>query len=456
MLNKLFVRDKEFYRTVVRIAVPVLLQALITIAVNMTDTLMLGVYGELQLSASSLANDFINVFQILCFGIGGGAAVLTAQYWGANDIPSLKKIVNIMLWIMLLISVLFMGAAFFFPEKIMGIYSPEPDVVEKGVLYLYMSAATFPMSGMVLTLTSVLRTVRQVRVPLLATIVAFVGNVFGNWVFIYGNLGAPEMQIQGAALSTLICRFVEMCIVGGYFFFADQRIGYRMRDFFSKVSKQHVALYFKYSVPVIVSDFFMAFGNSAVSVIIGHIGSSFVSANAIVQQVVRVSTIFNQGVSNASGVITGNTLGAGQRDKAYRQAWTFLSMAVILGAVAGTLILALSPLIINSPMFNITQETKDIAFTMMWAVALMVVFQTSESVMTKGVLRSGGDTRFLMVADVLFLWVASIPLGYLVGIVWQLSPFWVYVALKIDLAIKAVWCVFRLRSKKWMRAVDIS
>jgi len=452
--EKLFVRDKNFYKAVTKIAIPVVLQALISIGVNMTDTLMLGVYGEIQLSASSLANEFLNIFMILCFGVGGGAGVLTAQYWGARDIPSLKKIINVMLWIVLGIAAIFTFFAAWAPDAIMRIYSPEEQLIEKGVLYLRMSAASIPLMGITLTLTIVLRSVREVRVPLIATSIIFLANVFGNWVLIYGNLGAPEMQIEGAALSTLLSRIIEVMIIGGYFLFADKKIGYRVRDFFTKVSKSQFMLYVKYSVPVIVSDFFLGFGNSAISIIMGHIGSSFVAANSIIMQVVRVSTVFNQGVSNASGIITGNTMGMGEKDKAYRQGWTFLALSVLLGMVAAVLILVICPLVIN--LYDFTPETVGIARELMFAVAAIAVFQTVEGVMTKGVLRGGGDTRFLMLADVLFLWIASVPLGYLAGLYFHLPPFWIFAALKIDIVIKAVWCAFRLKSKKWMREVSVS
>lgn len=454
LLRRLFVQDKEFYRTVLKIGIPVVLQSLITIGVNMTDTLMLGVYGEIQLSGSSLAGDFINIFQILCFGIGGGAGVLTAQYWGSKDIPSLKKVVNIMLWIALTIAAIFTTVTAIVPELIMSIYTPDPEVIAKGVLYLQVSAAAFPLMGLSLTLTIVLRTVRQVRLPLAATITIFLANIFGNWVFIYGNLGAPELQIQGAAIATLICRAIEASIIGGYFFFADQRIRYRIKDFFSKVSLKQIKLYIHYSVPVIVSDALLAFGNSAVAMVMGRIGASFVAANAIIAQVTRLSTIFNQGVSNASGIITGNTLGNGEKEKAYHQGITFLCMSFILGLLAAVVILCVSPVMVG--LVNITEETKTIAYQLMGAVAVMVVFQAADSVMTKGVLRAGGDTRFLMIADVLFLWLASIPLGYLAGLVLRLPPFFVYIALRIDWIIKAVWCIFRLRSKKWIRVVSHS
>lgn len=450
-MSRLFVKEKSFYKLILSIAVPVVLQNMITIGVNIMDTLMLGNYGEIQLSASSLANEFINIYHIMCMGMSMGAAVLTAQYYGAGNNPSLKKIVTIVLRMGLVIAAVFTVVTLLFPEELMRLYTPDEAVIEKGVLYFRISAVTYVLLGVSLILTNILRTVHQVRFPLVLSIVTFFVNVFFNWVFIYGRLGAPEMQIEGAALGTVIARLVECGSLVTYFFVFDKRIGYRIKDLFMKCG-DHVRVYITYAIPVMVSDTLLALGNSAVSIIMGHIGASFVAANSIISQTVRLSTVFNQGLSSASSVITGNTLGKGERDKAYHQGVTFLCLSILIGLAAAVIILLISPLLVES--FNITQETKDIAYQLMASVSVMMVFQTVQSVLTKGVLRGGGDTRFLMLADILFLWLASIPLGYLCGLVWHLSPFWIYAALKIDWVIKSVWCIFRLRSKKWIRVVQ--
>lgn len=450
-MSRLFVKEKSFYKLILSIAVPVVLQNMITIGVNIMDTLMLGNYGEVQLSASSLANEFINIYHIMCMGMSMGAAVLTAQYYGAGNNPSLKKIVTIVLRMGLVIAAAFTVVTLLFPEELMRLYTPDEAVIEKGVLYFRISAVTYVLLGVSLILTNILRTVHQVRFPLVLSIVTFFVNVFFNWVFIYGRLGAPEMQIEGAALGTVIARLVECGSLVTYFFVFDKRIGYRTKDLFMKCG-DHVRVYITYAIPVMVSDTLLALGNSAVSIIMGHIGASFVAANSIISQTVRLSTVFNQGLSSASSVITGNTLGKGERAKAYHQGVTFLCLSILIGLAAAVIILLISPLLVES--FNITQETKDIAYQLMASVSVMMVFQTVQSVLTKGVLRGGGDTRFLMLADILFLWLASIPLGYLCGLVWHLSPFWIYAALKIDWVIKSVWCIFRLRSKKWIRVVQ--
>ena len=447
MLGRLFVKDKGFYRTVAVMALPVVLQNLITIAVNMLDTIMLGAYGEIQLSGSSLANEFISLYQILCLGIGGGAAVLTSQYWGAKDVPAVRRVVALMLRVSLGIALLFTVATLFIPETIMRIYADEQPVIEAGALYFRISAPTFLLTGIITPVTVVLRSVRQVRLPLIASIISFSSNLVLNYILIFGKLGLPEMQIAGAALATVLARIIEAGIILVYLLGLDKRIGMRFKHLFARCGDM-LRPYLHYSVPVIISDFLLGLGNTAVSIVIGHLGSSFVSANAIISQTVRLSTVMNQGISNAGGVMTGNTLGRGDRDTAYRQGVTFLMLSVLMGLLAAVIILAVCPPVINA--YNITQETKDIAFQLMYAIAIMVVFQATQSMLTKGVLRNGGDTRFLMVADIAFMWLVSIPLGWLAGYVWFLSPFWIYVFLKIDYIIKTVWCTIRLKRKTWM------
>lgn len=450
MLSKLFVKEKSFYKLILSIAVPVVLQNMITIGVNIMDTMMLGSYGEIQLSASSLANEFINIYHIMCMGMSMGAGVLTAQYYGMKDMTSLKKTVTIMLRMGLIIAALFTAVTLICPDRLMRIYTPDEAVIEMGVKYFRISAVTYVLLGVSLMLTNILRTVRQVRFPLMLSIVTFFVNIFFNWVFIYGNLGAPEMQIEGAALGTVIARVVEFSALVVYFFVIDKKIGYRIKDFFVKCGDL-VKTYITYAIPVMISDTLLALGNSAVSIIMGYIGTSFVAANSIIAQTVRLSTVFNQGLSSSSSVITGNTLGRGERDKAYHQGVTFLMLSIIVGVLAAVIILTLSPIIVNN--FNVEQETKDIAFQLMYSVSFMMVFQTVQGVLTKGVLRGGGDTKVLMTADNIFLWVASIPLGILAGLVLHMPAFWIYFFLKIDQVLKAVWCVIRLRSGKWIKKI---
>jgi len=454
MLSKIrpYLGDREFYRTVLKIAVPISAQSLITVGVNLMDTVMLSDFGNEQLAASSQAGSFISLFQIFCMGIGMGASVLTARYWGMKEIPSLKKAITIMLRFLMVFAGVFTLATIFFPGEIMSIYvKEEGDVVlNHAITYIKWLIPTYFCMGLTLTCTIILRSVGQMKIPLYSSIFAFFVNIFFNWVFIFGKLGAPQMEIAGAALGTLIARIFELVFICGYFFFIDKKIGYRIRDFFMKCSDL-VREYVRVSVPVLISDGLLAIGNNMVAIIVGRMGNAFMAANSVTTMMQQLSSVLTQGVSHASCIITGHTMGEGDTEKVQRQGYTFLIFSFILGLFAALVILILSPVIVNY--YDITPEAKEIAYHLMDAISLIIVFQAMSSILTKGVLRAGGDTRFLMAGDILFLWVASIPLGYLAGLVFHWPSFWVYTMLKIDQVIKCVWCFFRLRSGKWMKKI---
>ena len=449
-MNKLFVRNKRFYWLLISLALPVVFQNMITIGVNIVDTMMLGSYGEIQLSASSLANDFINLFQFLCMGVGSGAAVLTSQYYGRQDFSNVKKTVTLMLRFITLIAVFCMLLAAVCPAAIMRIYIHDPQVVAMGVLYLRISVPTFILHGITQTLTLTLRSIRDVKVPLAASIVSFFTNIFFNWVFIFGHFGAPEMQIAGAALGTVLARIVEFAIIAGYFFFRERHIQYRIRDLFCSV-RDLIPVYFRFSVPVIFSDFLLGTGNSMVSVVIGHISTSFVAANSIVTMIQRLSSVMTQGVGQASAVLTGNRVGNGEVEKAVEEGRTMIVLSFLLGLVTGGIILLIGPAIINA--YSIPAQTRDIAMQLLAAISLMVVFQSLQSVLTKGILRGGGDTRYCMIVDAGFLWLVSIPFGWIGGVMIGTSAFITYILLKLDWIIKVVLCLRRFHSRVWIKKV---
>ncbi len=447
-----YIGTPSLYKQMLKIAVPISLQSLITVGINLMDTVMLSSMGDAQLSASSLASQFINLFMICCMGIGMGASVLTSRYWGMRDMTSLKKSITIMLRFCIIFSLAFTLATIISPSMIMKIYTSDKEIINYGVEYLRYMIPTYIFTGFSLTCTIVLRSVGQTAVPLLNSIAAFFVNVFFNWLFIFGNeaLGIPRMEIAGAALGTLIARGFEFLFICGYFFFIDKRIRYRVKNLFMRC-RDLLREYIKISIPVLISDALLALGNNTVAMIMGRIGKAFVAANSVTTVVQQLSSVLTQGISNASGIITGHTMGEGDYKKAQRQGYAFMTIGTVIGLVAALIILAVKNPVIA--FYDVSPEAKEIANQMMYAIMLIMVFQSLSSILTKGVLRAGGDTRFLMIGDILFLWVASIPLGALAGLVLGMPVFWIYTFLKIDQIIKCIWCFFRLKSGKWLKNI---
>lgn len=445
-------KDTEFYKAVIRIMLPVALQQAINMGVNMMDTMMLGSFGEVQLSASSLANQYYNFFTILCMGIIGGCSVLAAQYWGAGEKEKVRETFNMAMRLTAFVSILFMILTWIFPTQIMSVYTTESDVICQGVRYLRITAFIFLIHGTGLVAAQLMRSVGQARLGLVVSVISFVVNIAANYIFIFGKLGMPRMEIAGAALGTLIARGAEFITTFVYILGMDKSLGLRIRHLKKSPSKTFYRSYFRLGAPVLVSDSLLGLGGNIVSVVLGHMGAAVVASNAICQVVDRLCTVVIQGVSNASGIITGQTLGTGDRKKAMEQGETFYFFSIVFGALSALAVFVFGPMTIA--VYSLNQDTIALVHQMMNAYVVIVFFQAIQSVMTKGVLRGGGDTKFLMKADILFMWLVSIPLGAAGGLLFGWPAWVVMLCLRADYVIKSVWCVSRLLSGKWIHIAD--
>lgn len=444
------VRDKEFYRRLLIIGLPIAAQQMITVGVNMVDNLMLGQLNETALAASSMATQVHNLFHFMSMGMGMGASVLIARFWGAKDDVSMKKTLVLMYRLCLAVVAIFTALNIATPDGILRLLTPDEEVIAEGVRYLRWAMPCFFFYGLSLTTTIVLRNIGKMRIPLYSSIGAFFLNIFCNWVFIFGKLGAPAMGVAGAALGTLISRMFEFCFICGYFFIIQKKVRFSPLDL-GFPAGDLLSEYLRISMPVFISDTLLGLGNSMVMSVAGHIGKAYMSANNITNVTQQLTTVFTIALGQLAVIITGNTLGENDPDKAQQQGVTFAVLGAAIGIICGVLIYAISPAVVS--MYQITEETRAMALELMHATAFTTVFMALGSVLTKGVLRGGGDTRFLMVADVVFLWAVSVPLGAGAGLVWHWPPFLIFFCLKIDNLLKSLLCLFRLRSRKWMKKI---
>lgn len=448
-LERYIVTDKSFYKKMLLILIPVVLQSCINQGVNMMDTIMVGQLGDAAIAASSQANQFYSLYQIFCMGLSAAGLVLTAQYFGAKDMKTVRRVFDLLLQLVIVLGAIFGVLTFLFPEQIMTIYAPgKPEVIRLGAQYLRVTALIFIPHGIALVMSNVARSVGNAKLGLYVSLLSFAVNIGANYVFIFGKLGFPEMGVMGAAVGTLCARIVELIVCAVYLLKVEKVLKYRPTGLLKLPSAELFREFRRLGLPAIISDSLLGFASTAISMIIGRMSEEVIGAWAIVMVVERMCTVAIQGATSASGVIVGQTVGEGDFERAQHEGWTFFFLSLGLGIIAGGLVLLVGEASIG--LYNITQGTHDAAVVMMEASAIVVCFQAIQSTLSKGVLRGGGDTKFLMVADVLFQWCASVPLGILVGLVWDLNPFWVLISLRIDYFIKSVWLIFRLKSGKWI------
>lgn len=445
---QLFVRDSRFYKTMLAIAIPISLQSLVSFCVNLIDTIMLGQLGEIALSGSSLGSSFYYIISTICMGLGGGAGVITAQYWGRRDLKAVRTMSAICIKITVALCALLAAACAIFPTQILRIYTSDAEVITAGASYLRVLSATVLFSGLTSSLTQILRSVGIARVPMFASLGACLVNIFFNWVFIFGHLGSPAMGIVGAAWGTNCARVFEFAIIA-VCLLADRNIGFRLphlklfdRDIFSR--------FLKSGIPVLISDLVYTIGNQLVTVVIGHCGAVFTAANSIANQVSLVLHALFIGVASSSSTLVGNAVGAGEYQRAYDESRTFLVLCTLLGCVSAALLLLLRTPVLS--IFKVTEQTLHFARQMLTIQAFLLIIMPSAAALSKGILRGGGDTRFLILGDTISTYL-MVPFGVLAAFVLN-SPIWViYLVLKLDMVGRFLICFARFRSKKWIRDV---
>ena len=443
-------KNREFYRQTIHLLIPVMLQQLITTGINFLDNIMVGSFGETQIAAAALANQFYAIFQFVCMGLGSGAIVMSSQFWGSGEHRALKTTAAIALRFTVVISGVFLLLSVLWPQGILRCFTSDLAVVEAGKTYMRLLGSTFLFAGISSTVTYLLRSTGHVKIPLISSLIAFFLNLGFNYVFIFGVWFFPRLEIVGAAVGTVIARTFEFLFIFGYFAWKDKNFGFRLRDF---GLNEPVLLkkYITYSLPVVVSDTFLGVGIAMSSVIIGHISAAFVAANSIVVTANQLLTIGNSAMGGASAVVIGNTIGSGDTEKAYRQGVAYVILSVAFGLCFSLLILLLRDPYIG--LYTISDETARMAREFFLFMIIMSPFQTLAFVTSKGILRGGGDTKFIMVFDSILVWFFSLPLGALAGLVWHLPAFWIFFLLKLEFGAKGVLCTIRFFTKKWIKVI---
>ncbi len=447
---QLFVRDRRFYKTMLAIAIPISLQSLISFCVNLIDTIMLGQLGEIVLSGSSLASSFYFIISTVCMGLGGGAGVITAQYWGKKEVGAVRTMTAICIKITIAICAALAVVSAVLATPIMHLYTSDPEVIAAGASYLRVLAITVLFFGLSSSLTQILRSVGIARPPMFASLGACVVNIFCNWVFIFGKLGCPAMGIVGAAWGTNCARLFEFLIIF-LCLLRDKKIGFRLphlalfdRDIFRR--------FVKAGMPVLVSDLVYTIGNQLVTMIVGHCGPLFTAANSIANQVSLVLHALFIGVASSSSTLVGNAVGAGEYKRAYDESTTFLVLCTLLGAVSSALLLIFRTPVLD--IFKVTEETVGYARQMLTIQAFLLVITPSAAALSKGILRGGGDTKFLILGDTISTY-AMVPFGMLAAFVLDLPIWVVYLVLKLDMVGRFAICFIRFLSKKWIKNVTL-
>lgn len=441
---------RVFYRNVFALVVPMALQNLINVGVTAIDVVMLGKVGETALSGSSLAGQIQFIMMLLFFGITSGATVLTAQYWGKKDTRTIEKILGMGLSVSLVVAAVFTIAALLIPETLMRIYSSDVEVITEGARYLRIVGLSYLCIAVTQVYLNIMRSIERVLIATFVYFMSLVVNVVVNALLIFGLCGFPKLGIVGAAIGTLCARITETVIVLVYARTRNRDVRIRLYDMFH-IDRVLLRDYMVYAMPVVLNELMWGLGSSANTAVIGHMGSAAVAANSVAQVARQLATVVVFGISNATAIYLGKTIGERQILHARAYAKRFVGLSLLLGTIGGGIILLAAP--VARANLELTEQAKQYMNFMFFVMSYFTIAQSVNTTMVVGVFRSGGDTRFGLIMDVSTMWGCSILIGAVAAFVLHASVPVVYVILMSDELIKIPICVYRYRTYKWLNNV---
>lgn len=445
-------KNKNFYKVMLSIALPIILQNLIASSVNMLDTLMITSLGNESLAAVGLANQVFFFYSVTIFGVATGSSIFISQFWGKKDVDNIGRIMGISLSIVCFLGILFTLAALMVPESIMRIFSNDAEVIRLGVDYLRIVSLSYIVTGISFSYAVASRSIGQAKMPMVASIVSFVTNLLFNYLLIFGKFGFPELGIKGAAYATLIARLVEICLIL-YSIYSNKNnpLAHSIASM-TDWSKDFIKKYFKTAYPVILNEAFWSLGTVLYSLAYAKIGTEAAAAVQILNTVQNIFLVMARGLANACTVMVGNKIGADEEYEAMEYANSFMILSVAVGIILGVALFFTTDAIL---LFfrNITPGLYESSKKLLIVLAFFLFIKSFNGTLIVGVLRGGGDTQFSMVLEMGSVWLVGVPLAFLGALVFKLPVYYVSILVNMEEVVKAAVGLPRIISKKWVTNV---
>ena len=439
--------NKKFYKTLITLCIPIIIQNLLSTLINMVDTIMVGGLGEISVAAIGIANQYFFLYNMALSGIIGGAGLFIAQFFGKNDKENIKKITALSVISAVILGLLFSFIAIFFPKFIINFFSYDEELVKVSINYLFIIGFCYPIIAISSVFSMGSRSIRNPKLGMICSIISLCINIILNYVFIFGKFGIPKLGVSGVALATVISRIIELILLTSYVYFIknDYELRFTFKDI-KLINKNLVNIYISKTIPTFLNDTLWAFGTVLYAVAYSRAGTSAIAASQIASTTGNFFIMTSVCIAIGSSIIIGNELGAGKVNKAITYCKKFSILVTIVGALFGVLLIISIPLIIKvfSVSNSLAQDIEKIFFIM----GILMALKTFNTFMVIGVLRSGGDTKYALLLEMGCMWLISLPLTFFAthkGV-----PIYILVALTYteELA-KFIFVVPRALSKKW-------
>lgn len=439
--------DRSFYSQMYKIALPIALQNLVLASLNLVDNIAIGGLGETAIAGVGLANQYFFLLNLLLFGITSGSAIFTAQFWGNRDVLNIRRVLGICIISGSVTAFVFSLVGFFFPQKILGIFSKDPRVILMGTEYLKVVVFSYVITAVNFAYSFILRSTGKVKAPLYISIVALGTNTILNYVLIYGYIGFPEMGVRGAAVATVIARIIELLLIISIVYLKKYTVAASIKEM-TDISFNFVKKFYRVTVPVILNESAWSLGVTIYAIVYARMGTDVIASTNISGTIEKIVWVLFMGLGNACAVMIGNKIGERDYQNAFLYAKRFAVLGPLVAIFSGLLVIilsdwVLSPYKVSPVVLNYARLNLIVYSSFLWAKAFNYINVI-------GILRSGGDTVFCLLLDTGGVWLIGVPLVYIGGIVLGLPIYWVYTLVQVEEVLKLLVGIPRLMSKKWI------
>ncbi len=442
--------DKEFTGILIRVSIPIILQNLISSSLNLIDTMMIGAVGQTEIAAVGIANQIFFLLNLAFFGITSGASMFTAQFWGKKDIASIRKVLGLSLISSMIAASAFTILALGFPEFAMRIFSPDPEVIRVGSDYLRIVGISYLFTAGSYVYVSVLRSTENARPPLLVSAVSLSVNAVFNYLLIFGKGGFPVLGVKGAAIATLMARVLEVTLLLIIVYKKPCAASAKLHELVG-FHKEFIIGFYKKALPVIFNESLWAWGMSAYMMVYARIGTGAAAAANITNTFDNMAMVFFYGLGNACAVSIGKLIGNSDEKRARLYAKRYIGISLVVGALVGLSMIGLSRPVLS--IYNVDEATRYAAVFMITAVGIAKPVRAFNHMAVVGILRSGGDVRFTLIADSGCLWVVGVSMVSLTGLVIGLPIYYVYLFVIVEDLVKCALLSFRVKSGRWVKNI---
>ncbi len=444
--------DRDFLKRTWLIVLPVTIQQMLSMLTNLVDNVMIGRLGEVEMGAVGLAGKVFFIVTVAVFGVSSGMSVLSAQYWGNDDIPNIRRVVGLGSCLSIGFAVILMLLCIVFPEKAMSVFTDSPRLIETGAVYLRITALAWPFMALSETLATGLRTMDVVKPRAVVSGIAIAVNVVFNYILIFGKLGMPALGVAGAAIATLIARVVETILMIACLKIVKSPLWCDIREYFG-FTKEMLSQFMNRSIAVCINDTLWGIGYSLHALTYGRMGESAAAAFSVVSIFSDIEIVGLLGLSTACAVILGNELGANNLKKAEKYSRYYMVLGFMIGIVICIITLAVAAPVAS--VYNFGPQAMEMTISTLMILAISLLWRADNNITIVGILRAGGDTKACALIDLLPMWLVSVPAVMITGL-WLHWPLWaVYLIQQSDEFIKLFVSLARIRTGKWLRNLNV-